>query len=117
MDNDKVVLARYRKGDYVVNDPTTRKRYFWAGSKGNMISKLSVPRETFDWLAMSTTCLSKGSLVVVEDKDKEELNYTTDLEQLTNNVHTREEIEKILTGNYKAMEKKLNEITSVIQKN
>ena len=28
MDNDKVVLARYRKGDYVVNDPTTRKRYF-----------------------------------------------------------------------------------------
>ena len=56
MDNDKVVLARYRKGDYVVNDPTTRKRYFWAGSKGNMISKLSVPRETFDWLAMSTTC-------------------------------------------------------------
>lgn len=65
---------------------------------------------------MSTTCLSKGSLVVVEDKDKEELNYTTDLEQLTNNVHTREEIEKILTGNYKAMEKKLNEITSVDEK-
>ena len=116
MDNDKVVLARYRKGDYVVNDPTTRKRYFWAGSKGNMISKLSVPRETFDWLAMSTTCLSKSSLVVVEDKDKEELNYTTDLEQLTNNVHTREEIEKILTGNYKAMEKKLNEITNVDEK-
>ena len=52
MDNDKVVLARYRKGDYVVNDPTTRKRYFWAGSKGNMISKLSVPRETFDWSEM-----------------------------------------------------------------
>ena len=72
MDNDKVVLARYRKGDYVVNDPTTRKRYFWAGSKGNMISKLSVPRETFDWLEMSTTWLSKGSMVDVEDKDKEE---------------------------------------------
>lgn len=114
MENEKILLERHRKRDYTVR--FEGKRYFWAGAKGNIISKVSVPREVYDYLAMSTNCLTNGELIVssTTSKDlKEELdNEIYEREKLEANSLTREEVEKILKGNMAYMKSSLEKVTS-----
>lgn len=113
---EQVKLSRYRTGDFVVNCPVTNRKFVWSGAKGNKISTIPVPQETYDWLVMSTSTFRDGELVVQDENAKEELGYSEDLEDIEKNTHTKEEIEKILTGNYNAMQKKLKEITNEDEK-
>jgi len=112
--NEMVKLARYRTGEYTVN--YDGKRYYWVGSKNGITNIVPIPKEAYDWLLIGTRAISSGELVPVEDEAKEQLSYTEDVEEVMKNIHTEEEVEKILTGNYKAMEKQLKEITNQDEK-
>lgn len=110
-----VKLARYRNTNYFVRVPLSggEKQYTWTGAKGNKIDIKEVPQEVFDYLTMNSLCFDKGELVIVgEEKEIEEaINNIADPESYEKNVHTKEEIEKILKGNFPKMKKILGEIT------
>ncbi len=107
---EKVVLARHKNTQYTVN--FENKRYVWAGSKGDIISKREVPRELYDWLSMFTTAFKNGELVLDEKSENiEELEYNIlEKEEYEANSLTRAEIKKLLEGNYKKMESELKKI-------
>lgn len=111
----EVILARHRNTEYTVRCEINgnEKKYTWKGSKGNKVDRKKVPQEVVDWLNMSTVCFNKGNLVIEGDDDnsnqlKDEI---ADRNSYDNNTHSREDVEKILKGNYKAMEKELKNIT------
>lgn len=114
MENQKVLLERHRKREYTVR--FENKRYFWAGAKGNIISKVYVPREVYDYLAMSTNCLKNGELIISSNTPtelKEELdNEIYEKDEQEANALTREDVEKILKGSLPNMKTALEKITS-----
>lgn len=115
-----IKLARYRTTPYVVNYRTSggTKRYEWSGSKGTKHDIKRVPEEVVDWLSMNTRCFKNGQLVIIEEDEvtKDLVDNIVDREEYENNTHTKEEVLKILQGNYKKMEKELGEITSPDEK-
>lgn len=108
---EKVILARYKNTDYTVN--YENKRYLWAGSRGNIVSKKEVPLEVYEWLTMNTTAIKKGELVLDKsNKNIEELKENIyEIEEYEVNSISKEEIKKLLEGNYKKMESEFKKIT------
>lgn len=111
---EKIILERHKKRDYTVWHDG--KRYYWASAKGSIVSKVPVPRTTYDYLAMSTNCFKNGELIIAKmnapelvEELKEEI-YEKE-EQEANSL-TREEVEKILKGTIPAMKSELEKITS-----
>lgn len=111
----EIILARYRNTKYTVRCEVNGnvKRYEWAGSKGKKIDRKKVPKDVADWLTMNTVCFDKGALVIEGDQEltKDLKADIVDKESYDKNTHTQEDVEKILRGNYKKLEKELNEIT------
>lgn len=107
---EKVTLVRYKNTDYTVN--YENKRYFWAGSRGNIVSKKDVPLDVYEWLAMNTYTLRNGELVLDKSNEKiEELKENIyEIEEYEVNSISKEEIKKILEGNFKKMESELKKI-------
>lgn len=107
---EKVILARYKNTDYTVN--YENKRYLWHGSRGNIVSKKEVPLEVYEWLSMQTTALRKGELVLDKSNEKiEELKENIyEIEEYEANSISKEEIIKLLEGNFKKMEAGLSKI-------
>lgn len=107
---EKVILARYKNTDFTVN--YENKRYVWAGSKGNIISKKEVPLDVYEWLAMQTTTMSSGELVLDSSNENlEELKENIyEIEEYEVNSISKEDIAKLLNGNFKKMESELNKI-------
>lgn len=111
-----IKVARYRNTPYIFNFNTSggTKRYEWAGSKNGKFDVKSLSQEAVDWLMMNSSCFRRGELVIIEDSDnaKEVVNNLGgDLEDYTNNIHSKDEILDILKGHHMTMQKKLNEIT------
>lgn len=110
-----IKLARYRNSDYIVRCEIdgNKKVYQWKGSKGKKFDQKSVPEAVIDWLNMNTQALSNGELVILEDNEdtKRLKDDIVEKERYEQNTHTREDIEKVLKGNFPKMKKKLNEIT------
>ncbi|MFB5759099.1 hypothetical protein [Paenibacillus medicaginis] len=108
-------IARYRSFPYTVNYTAGGgiKVFQWAGSKRNKVDIKEVPEEVVEWLMMNSRCFSEGELVIIEDTEevKDIVDNIDDLEKYKNNSHSREDIEKILTGNFNAMKKELEKIT------
>lgn len=119
---DKVLLARQRKGDYVVN--YDNKKYVWQGIKGNLVTKKEVPMEVFDFLQSGTACFQNGELVLMAKDNKEEskeaLNELKEnipyVDEYEANTHSKEEIIALITGNVNKMKAELNKITSKSEK-
>lgn len=110
---EKVLLERRKNTEYTVN--FENKKYVWAGCKGSMTSKKEVPVDVYDFLAMFTTCLTKGELVLIEktDEDKERVAQLPDKEEYLANSLSKEEVIKILKSkSIKVMTEELNKITS-----
>lgn len=111
---EKIILERHRKRDYTVN--FNGKRYYWASAKGTIVSKVSVPREVYDYLAMSTNCFKHGELIIsktISPELKEELKEEIyEKEEQEANSLTRDDVEKLLKGNIKNMETELEKVTS-----
>lgn len=111
---EKIILERHKKRDYTVW--FDKKKYFWASAKGNIVSKVNVPREVYDYLAMSTNCFKNGELILAKatspELTEELVDEIFEREQQEANSLTREEVEKILKGTVKAMEEELSKITS-----
>lgn len=107
---EKVILARYKNTDFTVN--YENKRYVWAGSKGSIISKKEVPLDVYEWLAMQTTTMSSGELVLDSSNENlEELKESIyEIEEYEVNSISKEDIAKLLNGNFKKMESELNKI-------
>lgn len=78
MSEEKVVLARHKTTEYVVNHEN--RKYKWAGSKGSAVSRREVPMDLYDYLLMFTTTFKDGELVV-EAKTEEKAQ---ELEEVTN---------------------------------
>ena len=111
MEEKMIKVARYRKLPYKVNyiNNGMKVPYVWSGSKGNFVDVKEIPERVVNYLLMSTSCFKKGDLRIIEDKELE--SNIDDKEQYENNTHTRDDIEKLLNGNFMKMKSELNKIT------
>lgn len=118
--SDKMIkVSRYRNGEYTVNYDMNGRiiTYRWAGSKPNKIDTKDIPDYVVDWLMMNTTALVSGSLVIEESPETKDIIENIDNgEDYKDNIHTREELEKILTGNFNKMKSELEKITNKSEK-
>src|SRR5690554_1745281 len=107
-----IKLARYRNTNYFVRCPLAggEKQYTWTGAKGNKVDIKEVPQDVFDYLTMNSLCFDKGELVIIEDNEesKQAKENIADQESYEKNSHSKDEIEKILKGNFAKMKKELN---------
>lgn len=106
----KVTLLRHRGTEYVVN--YENKKYVWPPSRGNIISKKDVPMDVYEWLTSYTTAFRFGELVLDETNENiDELKeHIYEIEEYEANSISKDEIKKILEGNFKKMESELNKI-------
>lgn len=106
----KVTLLRHRGTEYVVN--YENKKYVWPPSRGNIVSKKDVPMDVYEWLTSYTTAFRFGELVL--DKTNENIDelkeHIYEIEEYEANSISKDEIKKILEGNFKKMESELNKI-------
>lgn len=106
----KVTLLRHRGTEYVVN--YENKKYVWPPSRGNIVSKKDVPMDVYEWLTSYTTAFRFGELVL--DKTNENIDelkeHIYETEEYEANSISKDEIKKILEGNFKKMESELNKI-------
>ena len=107
---EKVILARYKQSDITVS--YENKRYVWAGSKGDIVSKKAIPVEAYEWLASQTSTLKDGELVLDKSNENiEELKENIyEIEEYEVNSLSKEEIKKLLEGNIKKMKAELEKI-------
>lgn len=107
---EKVILARYKQSDFTVS--YENKRYVWAGSKGDIVSKKAIPVEAYEWLASQTSTLKDGELVLDKSNENiEELKENIyEIEEYEVNSLSKEEIKKLLEGNIKKMKAELEKI-------
>lgn len=116
-----VKIARLRNTPYVVNIKSEGglKRYEWTGSKGDKIDSKPIPDEIVNHLLMSSRCFTDGELKILEDSEesKELIENIDDLEQYTDNTHTRADIQKILNLPSNKLKTELNKITVIGEKN
>ena len=107
---EKVTLLRHRGTEYVVN--YENKKYVWPPSRGNVVSKKDVPMDVYEWLTSYTTAFRFGELVW--DKTNENIDelkeHIYEIEDYEVNSISKDEIKKILEGNFKKMESELNKI-------
>lgn len=111
----EIKVARYRNYPYIVNydNGSSVKKYRWNGSKGSKHEVKSIPKEVVDHLVMNSQCFRQGELKIIDDTEeaKETIDNLDEKEEYEANTHSFEEAEKILKGNYKKMEKELQNIT------
>jgi hypothetical protein len=110
-----IKVARLRNRPYKVNyvDDGIKKTYVWSGSKGSIIDTKDIPEEVVNYLLMFTTCFKEGDLKIIEnDESSKELASNIDnKEQYDNNTHSKEEIIRLLEGNFMKMKSELSKIT------
>lgn len=120
MSEKMIKVSRYRIGDYTVNYNENGRllTYRWAGSQPNRVDTKKIPEYVVNWLMMNTNALTNGNLVIEEDKESKEIIENIDNDdKYKDNIHTREEIEELLTGNFtKAKKEELNKITNQAEK-
>lgn len=121
MEEKIIKVARYRTSNYYVNYPTSNggiKSYIWSGSKGKKVDIKPLPVEVVDYLTVNSLCFKNGDLKIVEDtkEAKELVEAIPEKEEYEANTHTREEVEKILTGNINKMKSELKKITNKDEK-
>lgn len=113
-ENKVVKVARLRNTPYTFNWVAggMTKPYIWSGSKGNRLDIKELPVEAVDYLIMNSTCFSSGSLKIMEDTPvaKELVENIEDKEVYEANTHTREDLEKLINGNYKKLESELKKM-------
>jgi hypothetical protein len=111
-----IKIARHRTSPYIVNYPFNgaHKIYTWAGSKGNKTDIKTVPQEVVDYLMMNSACFRLGELAIIEDTEeaKEVVANIDDVEEYKNNTHSKEEVVKILEGNFMKMKSELAKVTN-----
>lgn len=118
METSKTIkLSRIRNYPYIVNFNSSegfKKTYEWSGSKDNKIDTKSIPEEVVQYLMMNTTTFTDGELKIVEDEDNTEAKEAIDNlnEEYKNNSHTKDEITKLLEGNFMKMKSEINKITN-----
>lgn len=110
-----VKVARLRSTPYTFNwiAGGDSKSYKWIGSKGKMIDIKELPIEAVNYLIMNSTCFCSGSLKIIEDEPitkKLVENIGEDREVYEANTHTREDLEKLINGNYKKLESELKKM-------
>lgn len=119
-ENKTLKVARYRNSPYTVNYITNGglKTYQWAPSKQNKTDIKSIPVEVVDWLLMNSVSFNEGELVIVDETDeaKEAISNIDDTEKYENNTHSRDDIVKILEGNFMKMKSELGKITVLQEK-
>ena len=119
MSEKMINVSRYRDSEYTINYDMNGRllTYRWAGSQGNKIDTKPVPDHVVDWLVMSTSAISNGSLVIEKDELSKEIIENIGYEdEIKNVVHTREEVEKILGGAINKMKSELKKITNQTEK-
>lgn len=110
----QIKLARYRNTPYSVL--YEGKQYVWNPAKNGKASVREVSEELFDYLTVNSLCFDRGQLVIVDEAKEELEQHIEDVESYKSNVHTQEEIEKILKGNLQKMKSELNRITADAEK-
>jgi hypothetical protein len=113
----EIKVGRYRNIGYSVNYPMNNgmmKRYEWSGIKGDKVDIKSLPEEVVQWLLMNSCCFRDGDLKVIEDtpEAKEVVENIDEIDKYKSNTHSRDEVIKLLNGNYKKLEAELKKMNS-----
>jgi len=115
-----IKVARYRTAPYIVNFPFNggHKTYSWSGSKGNKTDIKPLPQEVIDYLMMNSACFRLGELAIIEDtkEAKEVVENIDEVEEYKNNTHSKEQVVKILEGNFMKMKSELGKVTNKSEK-
>jgi len=115
-----IKVARHRTAPYIVNYPFNGgfKTYAWSGSKGNKTDIKPVPQDVIDYLLMNSACFRLGELAIVEDTEeaKEVVSNIDEIEDYKNSTHSKEEVVKILEGNFMKMKSELGKIENKDEK-
>ncbi|MBM7835740.1 hypothetical protein [Clostridium sardiniense] len=115
---EQIILERHRQNPYTVN--YENKKYEWLGARNGVPSVKKVPREVYDFIAMGTSALESGKLVlgkkISDELKKDLLEEIPDVEKYEKNALTKEEVEKMLKGNLKSLEKAFSEIEEAATK-
>lgn len=110
---EQVILERHRPTPYTVN--CENKKYEWLGAKNGVPSTKRIPREVYDFIAMGTSALSSGKLILSnkmkEDQVEELKEEIINIEEYDKNALTKEDVEKMLKGNLNTVKKALKEVT------
>lgn len=119
--DELVYLERRRPADFYVNYSNGLKTltFKWNGFvEGRKIDVKAVPMEVFSELNSQGTTISDGELVVSDQQvNKEEvLSQIIDVEELLENVQSRDEIVEMLSGNINKMKANLKKVTVQAQK-
>ena len=110
----EIKVGRFRNIAYTLNYPMNEgrwKQYIWAGAKGEKVDIKPLPEEVVDYLLMNSQCFKTGDLKIIEDTAvaKEAVNSIAeeDLEAYKSNTHSKDDIRKLIGGNYKKLESEL----------
>lgn len=119
MEKSKTIkLARYRNYPYIVNYISVdgfKKTYEWSGSKNGIVDIKEIPEEVVQHLMMNTVTFSDGELKVIEDNDEAKEVVDNLGEEYKNNSHSKEELTKLLEGNFLKMKSEINKITDKLE--
>ena len=112
--SNMIKLARERKYPYIVNyisDSGYKKAWEWAGSKNGQVDIKEIPEEVVEYLRMNTSTFDDGELKIIEDSEEAKEIVSNLGEGYENNVHSRDEIIKLLQGNFNKMKSEISKIT------
>lgn len=112
--SNMIKLSRERKYPYVVNyssDNGYKKEWVWAGSKDGKSDVKEIPEEIVQYLMMNTSTFDDGELKVISDSEEAKEIISNLSEDYENNVHSRDEIVKLLEGNFNKMKSVVGKIT------
>jgi len=116
MESGKLIkVARHRNYPFIVNynlDNGTRRTWEWSGSKNDKTDTKQIPEEVVQHLIMNTTAFSDGDLKIIEDSEEAKDMVDNLGEDYKNNAHSKEEISKLLTGNFNKMKSEISKITN-----
>jgi hypothetical protein len=110
-----IKLARYRNYGFTVNynmNDGMRRVFEWSGSKNGKVDIKDVPEEIVQYLMMNTVTFTDGELVIIEDSEDAKEIISNINEEYKNNAHSREEIVKLLEGNFMKMKAEIGKITN-----
>lgn len=110
----EIKVGRFRNIGYTLNYPMNEgrtKQYVWSGVKGEKVDIKSLPEEVVDYLLMNSQCFKTGDLKIIEDnaeaKEAVESLVEEDKEAYKSNTHSKDDIRKLIGGNYKKLESEL----------
>lgn len=84
--------------------------YNWTGARDYARSIVEVDETVYEWLKYNTVCFQKKKLVVVDEEQKQDMEYLLSGDEPTK-TYTLEEIKNLLNGSVKDLKAEIEEMS------